>query len=226
MNLKKDRPVYFKYAPFISGGVISVDDLAELVNTMKAQGAKNVKLTGETVFVWDGPQGPEGLKERVKYKHNNFRAGGVRPVKMCSAETFCQRYQRPVLDLALEIDRRYHGAELDTKLLVGVAGCKRSCSEPTTKDIGIIAHPQGYEILVGGSAGLRPKIGIRLIIVPDKEEVIAIVGRIIEFLRRKGGKTARLGRIIETIGIDQFRDEIAPAGSRPLRGANAAKVNC
>jgi len=211
-NRKRRRAIY---SPFISAGVISVDDLQKLVDTMKAEGAQNVKLTGETIFVWDTPDAPEGLEEKTGFERNEFRFGGVRPVKMCSAETFCERFQRPVLDLALEIDRRFHGVRLDMKLMIGVAGCQRSCSEPSTKDIGVIAHPDGYEIMAGGAAGLAPRIGHRLTIAPTVDETLDIIEKILNYCRVFGKKNSRLGKIIEKHGMDHFvREVLGESGAK------------
>ncbi len=199
------------YSPFISAGVISVERLKNLVETMEANGAKNVKLSGEIIFVWDRPDFPDSLEEKVEFKQNQFRFGGVRPVKMCSAETFCERYQQPVLDLAYRIDKLYHDTHLEMKLVIGVAGCQRSCSEPSTKDIGVIAHPTGFEMLVGGAAGLQPKIGRRLAIIHDADGVIETIGRILEYCKKHGRRHSRLGKIIAKRGMDDFKNEVLDA---------------
>lgn len=204
-KLKKPKA---KFSPHISAGVISVRELKELVETMEREGAQNVKLGGEIIFVWDKPDLPSRLEEKTGRRGNDFKFGGVRPVKMCSAETFCRRYQRPVLGLALEIDRMFNAVELPTKLMIGVAGCQRSCSEPATKDIGIIASPKGYQVLVGGAAGLRPRVAEKLTVAPSKKRVLEIVGRIIEYVRKHGDKTTRLGALIEKRGMDEFVREV------------------
>jgi NAD(P)H-nitrite reductase large subunit len=212
----------FKYSPFISAGVISVEELSRLVEAMKSIGAKNVKITGETVFVWDGTEEPPGFAAAAKYQANQFKFGGVRPVKMCSAETFCENYKLPVLSLAMRIDELFHNTHLEMKLLIGVAGCQRSCSEPATKDIGIIAHPQGYEIMVGGAAGFKPMVGKTLAMAATLEETIDLVGRIIDFCKIHGRRSARLGRIVEKMGMDTFRAHImegAPVSHLVFDGA-------
>ena len=147
------------FAPRIRAGVISVNELKKLVETAEEEGAKNVKLGGEIVFVWERGTAPEGDLEKITgRKSTDFKFGGVRPVKMCSAETFCRRFRQPVLGLAEKLDELYFNEPLETKLVIGVAGCHRSCSEPATKDVGIIATPAGYDMLVGGSGGLKPRI--------------------------------------------------------------------
>lgn len=201
-----ERPATF--APFISAGAISVADLKKLVLTMEEEGAKKVKLTGEIIFVWDHKKHLTGLEEKTGYKANVFKEGGVRPVKMCSAETFCQRFVRPVLGLAMRLDRLYYRSPLPVKLAIGVAGCIRSCSEPATKDVGIIGHPKGYELLAGGSAGAKPVVARKLAIVPTEDDVITVVGRVIEFVRAHGKKGMRLNGVIEKVGFEEFRREI------------------
>lgn len=208
MNGKKKKRDKAIYSPYISAGVISVEKLKKLVGVMEAEGAKNVKLGGEIIFVWDKPDAPPDVPKKAGFEPNQFKFGGVRPVKMCSAETFCERFQKPVLDLALEIDRLYHSEQLEMKLMIGVAGCQRSCSEPSTKDIGIRAHPQGYEILVGGSAGMNPQVGASVGIVATDKEVLSVISAIIDYLKRHGKKTTRLGRIINKRGLEEFKDEV------------------
>jgi len=200
------------YSPQIPAGVISVRELKKLVDMMEAEGAKNVKLGGEIIFVWDKPNRPHGIEERAGRRGNDFKFGGVRPVKMCSAETFCERFQKPVLGLALKIDEMFRHEKLGSKLVIGVAGCQRSCSEPATKDIGIIASPQGYQILVGGAAGMRPRIGEKLTVAKTKSEVLEIVGRIVEYVKKHGSRSTRLGSIIEDRGMDEFCREVLGRG--------------
>jgi len=202
---KRDRAIY---SPFISAGSIPLERLKKLVSVMETEGAKNVKLGGEIIFVWDRPDAPPDLPEKTGFESNQFKFGGVRPVKMCSAETFCERFQKPVLDLAFKIDELYHDAEIEMKVVIGVAGCQRSCSEPSTKDIGVRAHPQGYEIMVGGSAGMNPQVGLSIGIVKTTGDVLDVIGAILDYLKRYGKKTARLGRIINKRGIEEFKREV------------------
>lgn len=208
--MKHGRVKPFKYSPFITAGVISLPDLKSLVSQMEREGATKVKFTGETVFVWDTPQGPDGFELRLPYPANQFKYGGVRPVKLCSAETFCQNFKRPVLNLALELDRRFHDYALGKKVIIGVAGCQRSCSEPATKDIGVIAHPQGYEIMAGGSAGMKPRIARRLAIVQTETEVIEFIERILGYLKEHGANSMRLGKLIDKRGWDDFAAAVTP----------------
>ncbi len=197
------------FAPRIPAGIISVKELRNLIDVVESEGAENVKFSGETVFVWgEGEHPPENIAELSGKEGIDFKFGGVRPVKLCSAETFCQRFQRPVRDLALELDKRYYGRQINAKLVIGVAGCQRSCSEPGIKDVGVRAHPKGYEILVGGCAGLKPRIAWSLCIVPTKERVLEIVDAIVDYSERNCKRSYRLGVTVEKRGIDAFKEEV------------------
>ncbi|MBI5638674.1 MAG: hypothetical protein HZA03_11985 [Nitrospinae bacterium] len=196
------RPATF--APYMPAGVIEIGELEKLVARLKESGAEKVKFGGEMVFVWEGHERPHD--PAPGYESNNFKAPRVRPVRLCSAEVFCQRYKRPVLALAREIDKRFRGTPLPVKLHIGIAGCPRSCSEPAVKDIGIIAHNQGYEILLGGSAGLGPVLAQSAGLANDEEAVLAVIKRVITYMQ-EGGKKMRLGRLIAKIGRERFLEE-------------------
>ena len=203
---EKVRPATF--TPYLRNGVISADELCELAEAMREKGAKNVKLTGEIIFVWESENFPGDSPGSLKWQPSVFKGNSVRSVKMCSAETFCQRYKNSVLDLATEIDERFRGIELSAKLAIGVAGCKRSCSEPSTKDIGIVGRPHGYLILVGGSAGFSPRVARSVGQVATVEDVLTVIERTIAFSKSRGGPTERLGAILEETGMETFMQEV------------------
>lgn len=209
---KEDQPKSHKkrtYSPHIEAGVISVKEMRKILDAVEADGAKNIKMSGEVIFVWDEGKGPNPhIEEQTAYTANDFRFGGVRPIKMCSAETFCQRFQQPVLGLARKLDQMFYRRPLATKVIVAVAGCKRSCSEPATKDVGIIGTAEGYEILVGGNAGYSPKIARSIGIFPTQKKVIAIVEKIMNYADKHCKKTERLGVVIEKVGMESFLKEI------------------
>jgi NAD(P)H-nitrite reductase large subunit len=204
MKKKAERTRPATFSPYIHGGTATVEELSALVESMKISGAKKAKLTGELIFVFEGAELPGAVKENVKWEANNFKLSSVRPVRTCSAEVFCQNFQQPVLKLAAEIDAKFRGKEVPAKLVIGLAGCKRSCSEPATKDVGIIAVPRGYEILAGGAAGMNPMLARSLGVTATAKDAVRVVEKIIEFLG-KGTKNRRLGHIMEKMGVSEFK---------------------
>jgi NAD(P)H-nitrite reductase large subunit len=83
-----------------------------------------------------------------------------------------------------------------------------SCAESAVKDIGIMGTAKGWKIMVGGNAGARPRLGDVLVDnVPSEEEVLTIVARVIDYYKNSSNQN-RIGRIIEEIGIERFREEV------------------
>ena len=97
---------------------------------------------------------------------------------------------------------------LPSKMKMGVSGCLLSCAEVAVKDIGIMGTPKGWKILVGGNAGARPHLAEFLVeTAADEQEVLGVVASIIDWYR-KSGREVRLGRLVEELGINKFREEV------------------
>ncbi|MBF0170968.1 MAG: hypothetical protein HQK87_07770 [Nitrospinae bacterium] len=207
-----DESLHTTFAPRFSPGGTDIEELARLVEVMRAHGATTVKLPGEMVFVWEGkrPLERDAAAAASGYSPINFAKGGVRPVKLCSAETFCQRFKQPVLGLAEELERRFADRETGgAKVVIGVAGCQRSCSEPATKDIGIVAGGEGYKIMVGGMNGFRPRIATPLMTVATGEEVVAVVDAVLDYVAAHGDFMNRLGALVDRNGIEPLAAWVA-----------------
>jgi NAD(P)H-nitrite reductase large subunit len=194
------------YAPHIPAGIIETRRLRELLDILEKRGAKEAKITGELIFVLGEKPLSEEEKGILPFTPSRYEIPGVRGIKVCSATTFCNRNHQDVLSLALELDKKFYGLELLMKLTVGLSGCVRSCSEPATKDIGVMAQPQGYKILIGGNAGMNPSIAKEFTTLNTQEEVVQLVGKIVDFCKAHGRKMVRLGKLIEEKGEDFFRE--------------------
>ncbi len=214
-----DQSLHTTFAPRLGPGGMSLDELARLVEVMRENGATGVKLPGEMVFIWEGKQ--EAHRDIAAalsgYSPINFAQGGVRPIKLCSAETFCQRFKQPVLGLATELERRFAGHDTGgAKVVIGVAGCQRSCSEPATKDIGIVAGGEGYKIMVGGMNGFRPRIATPLVTVATEAEVNEVVEAIIAYVAEHGDFMNRLGALIDRDGIEPLATWVSQRTGFPV----------
>lgn len=132
----------------------------------------------------------------------------VRSVKACPGTAACSFGMQDSLSLALELDKRYSGMPLPAKFKIAVSGCPNSCAEASVVDFGVICLKKGYKILVGGNAGALPRIGSVLATVAAQEEVLQIAERVIGYFSLNGKAGERLGRLIERIGLEEFRKEV------------------
>ena len=71
-----------------------------------------------------------------------------------------------------------------------------------------MASKKGYTIFAGGAAGARPKIGEKLIENASEQEVIDILGKIIDLYQKDAKTPERLGIFMERIGSERFKKEI------------------
>lgn len=71
------------------------------------------------------------------------------------------------------------------------------------------AESFGYTVLIGGTLGKLPRLGIPLAEhVSSEAEVLKLVGRTIEFYRQHGQPRERLGHMLERLGKENVRQEI------------------
>lgn len=206
--LQRDKETY-GIAPHIPGGIVSPDTLRKIADVAEKYNAAAIKLTSAQRMAI------VGLKE--EYLDNAWADLGIKPgaaiglcvrsVKICPGTTFCKRGQQDAVGLGLKLDEIYHGMELPSKLKMGVSGCMNSCSEPAIKDIGIMGTPKGYKLMVGGTAGLKPRLADIIAEELSEDEVLDAVDKIISFYKTHT-KKQRIGRMIDEIGLDTFKEKV------------------
>ncbi len=207
--LQRDRETY-AIAPHIPGGIISPAGLRKICEVAEKYGVGELKLTSAQRVALFGvrEEDLDALWGELAEQPGAAIGLCVRSIKICPGINTCKRAVQDSVSLGLRLDAIYHAMELPNKLKMGVSGCMLSCAEVAIKDIGIMGTPRGWRILVGGNAGARPRLADMLIDnVPSEEEVLTIVASLIDFYKNSA-RELRLGRIVEELGIDQFRAKI------------------
>ncbi|AEH60463.1 nitrite and sulphite reductase 4Fe-4S region [Methanosalsum zhilinae DSM 4017] len=206
--LQRDKETY-AIAPHIPGGIANPELLHKIADVAEKYNAAAIKLTSAQRMAIVGLR-EEDLDDA--WNDLGMKPGAaigvcVRSIKICPGTTFCKRGQQDAVGLGLKLDEKYHGMELPGKLKMAVSGCMNSCSEPAIKDIGILGTPKGYNLLLGGSAGIKPRIGEIVAKNMSEDEVLAAVDRIITFYKDHT-KRQRLGEYIDSIGMDIFKEKV------------------
>ena len=80
----------------------------------------------------------------------------LRTVKSCVGSTWCRYGVQDSVSLAIELELRYRGIRSPHKIKAGVSGCARECAEAQSKDIGVIATENGWNLYVGRQWRLPP----------------------------------------------------------------------
>jgi NAD(P)H-nitrite reductase large subunit len=108
----------------------------------------------------------------------------------------------------MEMDKKYHGMELPGKMKMAISGCMNSCSEPAVRDIGLMGTPKGYTLLVGGNAGMKPRLGDVLTTQLEPGEALGVIDKILEYYKATAKHNERLGEMIDRIGLDTFKQAV------------------
>lgn len=207
--VQRDGETY-AIAPHIPGGFIDVASFKRLAEVAEKYQAAAMKLTsGQRIAI-------VGLKEEdleAVWREVGMPIGYaiglcVRMVKFCPGTTYCRHGKQDAMGLGMKLDKLYHGYQLPAKFKIGVAGCEYSCAAPAVKEIGLKGTPEGWTLTAGGSAGAKPRFGDVIAEGLNDEAALDLVGRIIRFAEGREVKKVRLGRVIEQMGVGEFRQAI------------------
>lgn len=208
--LQRDKETY-AVVPHIPGGILlDFDYLHTIANVAKKYGAKAIKMTTSQRLAIVGIQPEDIDKVWQELGMQKGAASGlcVRSVRICPSTHFCKFGQQDAVTLGMALDERYHGMHLPSKFKIAVSGCMNSCTEPAVKDLGIMGTPKGFTVMIGGNAGIRPRIADVLIQNIKQEEVLPLVDKIVEYYKDNARKYERLGKMIERIGIEEVKQSI------------------
>jgi nitrite reductase (NADH) large subunit len=116
----------------------------------------------------------------------------------------------PSVDLAVELENRYKGLRSPHKLKGAVSGCTRECAEVMSKDFGLIATDQGWNLYVGGNGGAFPRHADLLVRDIDRETAIRYLDRYLMYYIRTADKLERTATWLLNLqgGIDKLRKVI------------------
>jgi len=135
-------------------------------------------------------------------------AKGLRTVKTCVGTDWCRFGTQDSTGLGIKLEKFMWGSWTPAKLKLAVSGCPRNCSEATCKDIGIICVDSGYEIHVGGAAGLEIKGTEILGNVSTEEEVMEHVVALAQMYREQGFYLERIYKWMARIGLEEIKSQI------------------
>ncbi|WP_041261236.1 nitrite reductase large subunit NirB [Pseudofrankia inefficax] len=126
----------------------------------------------------------------------------LRTVKSCVGSTWCRYGVRDSVGLAIELELRYRGIRSPHKIKAGVSGCARECAEAQSKDIGVIATENGWNLYVGGNGGFRPRHADLLLTDVDTETLVRTIDRFIMFYVRTADRLQRTAGWVESLSRD------------------------
>jgi NAD(P)H-nitrite reductase large subunit len=205
--LQRDKETY-AIAPHIPCGVVTPALLRRMADVAEKYGAKALKITGATRIAIIGlkEEDIDPVWEELALMPGAAVGLCVRSVRACPGNTYCKLGQQDAMGVGFKLDEIYHGMELPGKFKMAVSGCPLSCAESWVRDIGLIGRKDGWVLTVGGNVGASPRIGQEIGGGFDDDGIVAAVSKVVQAYRDNAKKGERLGKTIERIGLEPFRE--------------------
>ena len=211
-NIQKDGT--YSVVPRMLGGITTPKELRAIadvadkfkVPTVKVTGGQRIDLLGvkkeDLPAIWYD-LGEAGMMSGQAY------AKGLRTVKTCVGTDHCRFGTQDSTGLGIKIESEMWGAWSPHKFKLAVTGCPRNCAEATCKDLGIVCVDSGYQILVGGAAGLDLLEAQLLVTVPTEEEAIEVSCAFYQLYREGAQYLHRPYKWIAKVGLDWVKEQVA-----------------
>jgi nitrite reductase (NADH) large subunit len=211
-NMQKNGT--YSVVPRIPGGEITPDRLIVLGQVAKEfdlytkiTGAQRVDLFGATLN-----QLPEIWEKLIAAGFETGHAYGkaLRTVKSCVGNTWCRYGVQDSVGMAITLEDRYKGLRAPHKVKMAVSGCTRECAEAQSKDFGVIATENGWNLYVCGNGGMRPRHGELFATDLSDEELIRTIDRVVMFYVRTADRLQRTSVWMENMegGLDYLKQVV------------------
>ncbi|TXR52129.1 nitrite reductase large subunit NirB [Reinekea thalattae] len=211
-NMQKDGT--YSVVPRIAGGEITPDALIKIGEVAKEfklytkiTGGQRIDLFGAQLH-----QLPLIWQQLVDAGFETGQAYGksVRTVKSCVGSTWCRYGVQDSVGMAIHIEDRYKGIRAPHKVKFAVSGCTRECAEAQSKDFGVIATENGWNLYVCGNGGMKPRHADLFATDLDDDTLIKYIDRIFMFYIRTGERLQRTARWLENLegGLDYLKSVV------------------
>ncbi|MCF2905356.1 nitrite reductase large subunit NirB [Octadecabacter sp. CECT 8868] len=216
-NIQKDGT--FSVVPRMWGGITTPSELRAIADAADKYMVPTVKVTGGQRIDLLGVKGEDlpaiwkdlndaGMVSGYAYSK------GLRTVKTCVGTDHCRFGTQDSTGLGIKLEKTLHGAWTPHKLKLGVSGCPRNCAESTCKDIGVICVDSGYQISIGGAAGMDVKETELLLQVPTEEDAIFVIKAVTQLYRENAKYLDRIYKWMAKVGLDWITEQIEDLENR------------
>jgi nitrite reductase (NADH) large subunit len=211
-NIQKNG--LYSVVPRIPAGEVTPDQLIVIGRVAKRYGLYTKITGGQRIDLFGArvEQLPDIWEELIATGFESGHAYGkaMRTVKSCVGSTWCRYGVQDSTAFAIRIEHRYKGVRAPHKLKAAVSGCIRECAEAQSKDFGLIATEQGWNIYVCGNGGAKPRHAELLVANVDEDTAIRYLDRFVIFYIRTADRLTRTSVWLDKLpgGIAHLRDVI------------------
>ena len=210
-NIQKDGT--YSVVPRMWGGMTNPRELRAIADAADKYAIPAVKVTGGQRIDLLGVQ-----KEHLPHIWADLNAAGLvsghayskglRTVKTCVGTDFCRFGTQDSTGLGIKLEQRLWGAWTPHKVKLAVSGCPRNCAESTCKDVGIICVDSGFEVGVGGAAGMDLKHTEPLAKVATEAEAIDLTVAFVQLYREHAKYLDRPYKWLAKVGLAWVQEQV------------------
>ncbi|MCA9218097.1 MAG: nitrite reductase large subunit NirB [Planctomycetales bacterium] len=204
----------FSVIPRVAGGEITPDKLIVLGETARDYGLYTKITGGQRVDLFGAQlQDLPNIWERLVdagFESGHAYGKALRTVKSCVGSTWCRYGVQDSVGFAIQIENRYKGLRAPHKLKSAVSGCVRECAEAQSKDFGLVATDNGYNLYLCGNGGANPRHGDLVATDISPELAITYIDRFLMYYCMTADKLTRTSVWVEKLegGIDHVKEVI------------------
>ena len=204
----------YSVVPRVPGGEITPDKLIVIGQVAKEYGLYT-KITGGQRVDLFGAQVQDLPTIWEKLIDAGFESGhaygkSLRTVKSCVGSTWCRYGVQDSVGFAIRVENRYKGIRSPHKIKMAVSGCTRECAEAQSKDVGLIATENGYNLYVCGNGGTKPRHAELLASDLDEDTALRYVDRFLMYYIMTADKLTRTSVWMEKLegGLQHLKEVI------------------
>lgn len=211
-NMQRDGT--YSVVPRVAGGEITPDKLIVLGEVAKKYDLYTKITGGQRVDLFGArlDELPAIWRELVEAGFETGHAYGkaLRTVKSCVGSSWCRYGVQDSVAMAILIENRYKGLRAPHKLKSAVSGCTRECAEAQSKDFGVIATENGWNLYVCGNGGMRPRHADLFATDLDDDTLIRYIDRFLMFYIRTADRLQRTSVWMDNLegGIEYLREVV------------------
>ena len=204
-NIQNDGT--FSIVPRTRGGVTTPDELRRIADVAEKYNARMVKITGSQrldilgVKKEDLPKAYADLGMPSGHAYTK----AFRQVKTCVGTEFCRFGVGDSTNLGIDLEKSFENLYTPAKVKMGCSGCPRNCAEASVKDVGAIAIEGGWQIYIGGAAGMDVRKGDVIATVDTKREAKKVIETFMQYYRENGQPKERTYDFVPRMGLDNIR---------------------
>ncbi|MBJ3763742.1 NAD(P)/FAD-dependent oxidoreductase [Maribius pontilimi] len=216
-NIQKDGT--FSVVPRMWGGITTAAELRAIADAADKYDVPTVKVTGGQRIDLLGVKGEDLPAMWADLNAAGLVSGhayskGLRTVKTCVGTDHCRFGTQDSTGLGIRLEKRLWGSWTPHKVKLAVSGCPRNCAEATCKDVGIVCVDSGYEIGVGGAAGMDVKEVQPLVKVATEDAAVEWTVAFVQLYREHAKYLDRPYKWLAKVGLDWVQQTLGDAAER------------